>query len=197
MPHASMLLVEDDAALAELLVYHFKREDFEVTQTPDGEEALLLAKEKAPDIVLLDWMVEGISGIEVCRRLRQEGKAASTVSVKIRYEDFETLDHSRTLPQPDNRDDALYSVANDLMQKAITRRVGIRLIGVGLSNLTHCYHQMHLFDEGAWLKERRRLIAVDKMRQRFGFDAVLRGEAVYLINCASSYRMSCTTEEQP
>ena len=71
MTRAKMLLVEDDAALAELLIYHFKREDFEVKQTPDGEEALLLAKEQAPDIVLLDWMVEGLSGIEVCRRLRR------------------------------------------------------------------------------------------------------------------------------
>ena len=43
-------------------------------QTPDGEEALLLAKERAPDIVLLDWMVEGLSGIEVCRRLRRDAR---------------------------------------------------------------------------------------------------------------------------
>ena len=71
MARARMLLVEDDAALAELLVYHFKREDFEIAHTPDGEEALLLAKEKTPDIVLLDWMVESLSGIEVCRRLRR------------------------------------------------------------------------------------------------------------------------------
>src|ERR1700712_1040425 len=71
MARAKMLLVEDDAALAELLIWHFKREDFDITQTPDGEEALLLAKEQAPDIVLLDWMVEGLSGIEVCRRLRR------------------------------------------------------------------------------------------------------------------------------
>ena len=71
MTRAKMLLVEDDAALAELLIYHFNREDFEIRQTPDGEEALLLAKEQTPDIVLLDWMVEGLSGIEVCRRLRR------------------------------------------------------------------------------------------------------------------------------
>ncbi len=77
---ARMLLVEDDAALAELLTYHFKREEFAVTHTPDGEEALLLAKEATPDIVLLDWMVEGLSGIEVCRRLR---RAPETANVPI------------------------------------------------------------------------------------------------------------------
>ena len=71
MTRARLLLVEDDAALAELLSFHFKREDFDVVQTPDGEEALLLAKERVPDIVLLDWMVESLSGIEVCRRLRR------------------------------------------------------------------------------------------------------------------------------
>ena len=80
MARVKMLLVEDDAALAELLRYHFGREDFEVAHTPDGEEALLLAREQAPDIVLLDWMVEGLSGIEVCRRLR---RAPETQNVPI------------------------------------------------------------------------------------------------------------------
>jgi two-component system, OmpR family, phosphate regulon response regulator PhoB len=83
MARARMLLVEDDAALAELLVYHFKREDFDVTQTPDGEEALLLAQETPPDIVLLDWMVEGISGIEVCRRLRRMPETANVPIIML------------------------------------------------------------------------------------------------------------------
>lgn len=80
MARAKMLLVEDDSALAELLIWHFKREDFEVRHTADGEEALLLAREAAPDIVLLDWMVEGLPGIEVCRRLR---RAPETANVPI------------------------------------------------------------------------------------------------------------------
>ena len=83
MARAKMLLVEDDAALAELLVYHFKREDFDVKQTPDGEEALLLAQENAPDIVLLDWMVEGLSGIEVCRRLRRMPETANVPIIML------------------------------------------------------------------------------------------------------------------
>lgn len=83
MARARMLLVEDDAALAELLVYHFKREDFDVTQTPDGEEALLLAQETPPDIVLLDWMVEGLSGIEVCRRLRRMPETANVPIIML------------------------------------------------------------------------------------------------------------------
>jgi len=71
MARARVLLVEDDAALAELLSWHLEREDFEVERTADGEEAILLARETPPDLVLLDWMIEGVSGIEVCRRLRR------------------------------------------------------------------------------------------------------------------------------
>jgi len=83
MSRAKMLLVEDDAALAELLVYHFKREDFDVVQTPDGEEALLLAQETPPDIVLLDWMLESLSGIEVCRRLRRMPETANVPIIML------------------------------------------------------------------------------------------------------------------
>ncbi|HEY0115009.1 MAG TPA: phosphate regulon transcriptional regulator PhoB [Allosphingosinicella sp.] len=75
-----LLLVEDDPGLTELLRWHFEREDVTVEHTQDGEEALLLAKESPPDIVLLDWMIEGISGIEVCRRLR---RSAATANVPI------------------------------------------------------------------------------------------------------------------
>jgi len=83
MARVKMLLVEDDAAIAELVTYHFKREDYEVNHTPDGEEALMLAKEAAPDIVLLDWMVEGISGIEVCRRLRRMPETANVPIIML------------------------------------------------------------------------------------------------------------------
>jgi two-component system, OmpR family, phosphate regulon response regulator PhoB len=66
-----ILIVEDDPALAELLVWNFGKEGYSVRQTADGEEALLLAAELRPDIILLDWMIENLSGIEVCRRLRR------------------------------------------------------------------------------------------------------------------------------
>jgi two-component system phosphate regulon response regulator PhoB len=75
-----LLLVEDDPGLVELLTWHFSREDFDVDSTPDGEEALIRAEESPPDLVLLDWMIEGIPGIEVCRRLR---RMAGTANVPI------------------------------------------------------------------------------------------------------------------
>jgi two-component system phosphate regulon response regulator PhoB len=72
-----LLLVEDDRPLAELITFHFEREGYVVTRTGDGEEALILAEEIRPDILVLDWMIEGISGIEVCRRLRRRPSTAN------------------------------------------------------------------------------------------------------------------------
>jgi two-component system phosphate regulon response regulator PhoB len=80
MSRVQLLLVEDDAALTDLLQWHFEREDFDVRHTGDGEEAILLAAESPPDIVILDWMIEGVSGLEVCRRLRA---ATATAAVPI------------------------------------------------------------------------------------------------------------------
>jgi two-component system phosphate regulon response regulator PhoB len=80
---ASILLVEDDAALAELVSWHLEREGHEVVRTPDGEEALLLASEATPDIVLLDWMIDGLSGIEVCRRLRRGDETAKVPVIML------------------------------------------------------------------------------------------------------------------
>jgi two-component system phosphate regulon response regulator PhoB len=76
----TLLLVEDDRALADLLMWHFDREGYEIVRTADGDEALILAEERTPDLVILDWMIEGVSGIEVCRRLRRR---ASTAQVPI------------------------------------------------------------------------------------------------------------------
>jgi two-component system phosphate regulon response regulator PhoB len=78
-----LLLVEDDPALSDLLKWHFEREDFKVEHTPDGEEALLLANERPPDIILLDWMIEGISGLEVCRRLRRTAETANVPIIML------------------------------------------------------------------------------------------------------------------
>lgn len=74
-PH--ILLVEDDMALAELISWHFEKQGFRISQTPDGEEALLIVTEQQPDIVVLDWMIDNLSGIEVCRRLRRNNDTAN------------------------------------------------------------------------------------------------------------------------
>lgn len=71
MAKTKLLLVEDDNALVELIRWNFEREQYDVTHTSDGEEAILITKEILPDIILLDWMIENLSGIEVCRQLRR------------------------------------------------------------------------------------------------------------------------------
>lgn len=76
MSAAKLLLVEDDPALSELLEYRFQNEGYVVRRTADGDEALVLAAEEAPDLIILDWMIEGTSGIEVCRQLRRAKETA-------------------------------------------------------------------------------------------------------------------------
>ena len=66
-----ILVVEDEAALVTLLRYNLDREGFRVAEARDGEEALLMAREQKPDLVLLDWMLPLLSGLEVCRQLRR------------------------------------------------------------------------------------------------------------------------------
>ena len=67
-PH--ILILEDEDALATLLQYNLEKEGYRVSLAQDGEEGLMQAEEEAPDLVLLDWMLPKVSGIEVCRRLR-------------------------------------------------------------------------------------------------------------------------------
>jgi two-component system phosphate regulon response regulator PhoB len=66
-----VLVVEDEEALATLLQYNLDKEGYQIRQCADGEEALILVDEKQPDLIILDWMLPTVSGIEVCRRLRQ------------------------------------------------------------------------------------------------------------------------------
>ena len=69
----AVLVIEDESALSTLLRYNLEREGYRVFEARDGEEALLLADEVKPDLIVLDWMLPQLSGIEVCRRLRGRG----------------------------------------------------------------------------------------------------------------------------
>src|SRR6478735_10585976 len=67
---ARILVVEDEEALATLLRYNLDAEGYEVETVARGDDAELRLKERTPDLVILDWMLPGVSGIELCRRLR-------------------------------------------------------------------------------------------------------------------------------
>ena len=72
-----VLVVEDEAPIATLLKYNLERDGYRVVDARDGEEALILASEHKPDLVILDWMLPLLSGIEVCRRLRRQNTGAA------------------------------------------------------------------------------------------------------------------------
>ncbi|MBM3598629.1 MAG: phosphate regulon transcriptional regulatory protein PhoB [Alphaproteobacteria bacterium] len=78
-----ILIVEDEAPLVTLLRYNLEREGFVVAEAHDGEEALLMAAERKPDLVLLDWMLPQLSGIEVCRRLRRQAQTRTTPIIML------------------------------------------------------------------------------------------------------------------
>lgn len=86
----SVLVVEDDAALCTLLQYNLEKEGYQVTVATDGEEALLLTEETKPDLVLLDWMLPKLSGIEFCRRLRGRPETRNLPIVMITARGEET-----------------------------------------------------------------------------------------------------------
>jgi two-component system phosphate regulon response regulator PhoB len=79
----SVLIVEDEAAISELLVWTFENEGYAVRQTGDGDEALVMVQEQIPDLIILDWMIENVSGIEICRQLRKQSDTASVPIVML------------------------------------------------------------------------------------------------------------------
>ena len=87
-PH--ILVVEDEDSLATLLQYNLEKEGYDVAVGSDGEEALLLVDERLPDLIVLDWMLPKISGIEVCRRLRQRPESRNIPIIMLTARGEET-----------------------------------------------------------------------------------------------------------
>ena len=102
----------------------------------------------------------------VCWRARKRGMKARTVTLKLRYADFQTLQRSRTIT-PTCSELELYPVIRELFECARTRRTPIRLLGICLSNLRRYDEQLSLFDHGEPLHR-----AMDGIRRRFGYDAL-------------------------
>ena len=88
-----VLVVDDEAAQRALLSYNLEAAGFRVALASDGEEALLVAAEEAPDVILLDWMLPRVSGIEVCRQLkaRREGQEAAIIMVSARSDESDRV----------------------------------------------------------------------------------------------------------
>jgi len=72
-----IIIAEDEAAVSELLRYNLEAEGYETAIANDGDEAMLLLDERVPDLILLDWMLPKVSGIEICRRVRARHETAN------------------------------------------------------------------------------------------------------------------------
>ncbi len=89
----SVLVVEDEPAQREVLAYNLEAQGFRVAQADNGEEALLMVAEDVPDLIVLDWMLPNVSGIEVCRRLksRSETKGVPIIMLSARSEEVDLV----------------------------------------------------------------------------------------------------------
>ncbi|MEP3347973.1 MAG: phosphate regulon transcriptional regulator PhoB [Litoreibacter sp.] len=92
-PQAQILLVEDEPAQAEVLTYNLSAEGFAVRHATNGEEAMQLIDEELPDLVILDWMMPLLSGIEVCRRIksRDTTKHIPIIMLSARSEEVDSV----------------------------------------------------------------------------------------------------------
>lgn len=89
----TVLVVEDEQAQREVLTYNLEAEGFNVTRAENGEEALLLIAETAPDLVILDWMLPSVSGIEVCRQLKMKAntRAIPVIMLSARSDEIDRV----------------------------------------------------------------------------------------------------------
>jgi len=90
---AKVLVVEDEEPLAMLLRYNLEAEGFQVTVVSRGEDAEMSVTEDAPDLIVLDWMLPGLSGLELCRRLRasREGRSIPIIMLTARGEETDRI----------------------------------------------------------------------------------------------------------
>jgi two-component system phosphate regulon response regulator PhoB len=130
-PH--ILIVEDEAPLAELIRYNLASEGFRISVASDGEEAELLLAEEGADLVVLDWMLPGMSGLELCRRLRRRDatKALAVLMLTARGEEDDRVRGLAT-----GADDYVvkpFSVPEMVARvKALLRRASPQLVSVTL-----------------------------------------------------------------
>jgi len=140
-----ILVVEDELSLQETLAYNLKRQGYEVETTGNGLEALEIARRDHPDLILLDIMLPGIDGFEVCRVLRQE---MNTPVLMLTARDDEI---DRVVGLEVGADDYLtkpFSMRELMARvKALLRRVRLIREEIGVSNAALAEAEMMVFDD--------------------------------------------------
>lgn len=126
----SVLLVEDEPAQREILRYNLTAEGYDVALAENGDDALILVEEVMPDLILLDWMLPGVSGIEICRQVktRKETRGIPVIMLSARSEEVDRVRGLET-----GADDYVvkpYSVS-ELMARIRTQLRRTRPVSVG------------------------------------------------------------------
>lgn len=129
-PQPHVLIVEDEVAQREVLAYNLEAEGFRVTRAENGEEGLICVEEDTPDVIVLDWMMPHLSGIEVCRRIkiRSETRSIPIIMLSARSEEVDKVRGLET-----GADDYVvkpYSVS-ELMARVRTQLRRVRPASVG------------------------------------------------------------------
>ncbi|NCX84525.1 MAG: phosphate regulon transcriptional regulatory protein PhoB [Rhodobacteraceae bacterium] len=131
MIRPTVLLVEDEPAQRELLAYNLEAEGFDVIAADNGEDGLILVDENDPDLIVLDWMMPQLSGIEVCRRLKSNSKTRQIPVIMMLSARAEEVDRVRGLET--GADDYVvkpYSVIELMARvKAHLRRIRAAAVG--------------------------------------------------------------------
>ncbi|MEM8554473.1 MAG: phosphate regulon transcriptional regulator PhoB [Pseudomonadota bacterium] len=89
----TILIVDDEAAQRDLLSYNLAANGFRVVEAANGDEALILVEEQSPDLIVLDWMLPSVSGIEICRQIksRQETRTVPIIMLSARADDTDKV----------------------------------------------------------------------------------------------------------
>ncbi len=111
---------------------------------------------------------------KVSQSLRDNNWQAATISIKLRYSDFQTITRAKTIKPSTDDDKIIYNTALNLMNGAYTRRIAVRLIGVGLSRFNEYCEQEVLFED-EHIKRKRLLRAVDILRSKYNFAVIKVG----------------------
>ncbi len=129
-PKPHILIIEDEPAQREILSYNLSAEGYRVSTAADGDEGVMMVSEDPPDVVVLDWMLPGLSGIEVCRRLKSasETRGIPVIMLSARSEEADKVRGLET--GADDYVSKPYSVS-ELMARVRTQLRRVRPVSVG------------------------------------------------------------------
>jgi DNA polymerase IV len=130
--------------------------------------------EDTGDIAQMESLLSHLSQ-KTCKRLREAGLYARTLTLTIRYAGFDTCTRSKTTPEPINLDSDIYAIFLGLFREHLNRKRKVRLLGTALSGFTHGAEQLDLLEAGRREKLDKLTRATDGLRDKFGFGSVQFG----------------------